>query len=121
MPVKFTTDLPPPSNFQVDYIEGDTYTLSWDGDSNNGTYEVLIKVAGNTSFVTDGNTVSAPANSVTTTEYNSANEHVLKINLTTGDVSKETATINSILAGSIVDSEGGVVKNERNGVIMTDK
>lgn len=121
MPTQFTTDLPAPSNLQVDYIDGSTYALSWDGSSNNGTYEILLSATGGDSFVIDGNSPEAPTTNSVTTEYDSSNTHVIKIRLNTGDVTKETATIEKVLAGSTVRTVDGVSDHELNGIIMTEK
>jgi hypothetical protein len=116
-----TTTLPSPTNLSVDYVSGDTYALSWDSNANNGTFEVLISATGGSSFVTDANTTDHSTTSVVTTEYNSANEHVIKIKLSTEHVSVESGTITEVLAGSVIENVDGVSEDEQNGVVMTEK
>jgi len=114
------TNLPAPTNFSIDGVDGAKYLISWTGNSNYGNIEVAISATGGSSFVTDGST-SHTNTTYTTDSYPTNNEHVLKVRATTEHTeSGYTSTDSEILAGIICTSETGVLDSDLSGEVRTE-
>lgn len=114
-----TTVLPAPSGFSVS-VDGSRFVLDWTTNHDYGSIEVLLSSNGGSSFVTDAS-LSNTASSHTTSMYDSANSHILKVQAKTEHTSSDSGSISEVIAGSVGRFDGDAVETEAPAQVFTEK